>query len=176
MIMASIQLKGARNMLSTDHFWYRQPSGVPYIDSQRSNKAFGFANGTIFLSEDNGRTWPYSIAFPDARHIVFSCILKNGNVLFSALAKLYLSTDNLKTYKQITVKDIDGKDYVPHTPKNADRPGWYFHNLTGVDTWDVNGVEMLVWGLDSLKGISSAISRTSVNRSYVDTLRLLGIG
>jgi hypothetical protein len=100
----------------------------------------------VFLSEDNGHTWPHSIAFPDARKIVFSCILKNGNVLFSALAKLYLSTDNLKTYRQITVKDTDGTDYIPHTPKNADRPGWYFHNLTGVDTWDVNGVEMLVWG------------------------------
>jgi len=131
---------------STDHFWYRpQPPG-PFVHSQRDNKAFGFADGKVFLSEDNGHTWPHSIAFRDARHTVFSCILKNGNILFSALAKLYLSTDNLKTYKQVTVKDTDGTDYIPHTPKNAGRPGWYFHNLTGVDTWDVNGVEMLVWG------------------------------
>ena len=131
---------------STDHFWYRpQPEG-PFIDSQRDNKAFGYAEGKVFLSEDNGRTWPHSIAFPDARHIVFSCILKNGNVLFSALAKLYLSTDNLKTYRQITVKNADGSDYLPHTPQNPDNPGWYFHNLTGVDTWDVNGAEMLAWG------------------------------
>jgi hypothetical protein len=100
----------------------------------------------VFLSEDNGRTWPHSAAFREARNIVFSCILGNGNILFSALAKLYLSTDNLKSYKQITVKDTDGTDYIPHTPKNPDRPGWYFHNLTGVDTWNVNGVEMLVWG------------------------------
>jgi hypothetical protein len=57
---------------STDHFWYRpQPEG-PFIDSQRDNKAFGYADGKVFLSEDNGRTWPHSIAFPDARHIVFS--------------------------------------------------------------------------------------------------------
>ncbi len=131
---------------STDHFWYRpQPAG-PFVDSQRDNKAFGFADGKVFLSEDNGRTWPHGIAFPDARHIVFSCILSNGNILFSALAKLYLSTDNLKTYKPITVKDTDGTDYIPHTPKNTDRPGWYFHSLTGVNTWDVKGVEMLVWG------------------------------
>ena len=131
---------------STDHFWYRrQPAGV-FVDSQRDNKAFGYADGKVFLSEDNGRTWPHSIAFPDARHIVFSCILKNGNILFSALAKLYLSTDNLKTYEQITLKDTDGSHYVPHTPKNAGRPGWYFHSLTGVNTWDVKGREMLVWG------------------------------
>ena len=30
--------------------------------------------------------------------------------------------------------------------KNADNPGWYFHPLSGVNSWDVNGVEMLVWG------------------------------
>ena len=131
---------------STDHFWYRpQPAGL-FVDSQRDNKAFGFADGKVFLSEDNGHTWPNSIAFHDARRIVFSCILSNGNILFSSLAKLYLSTDNLKTYRQVTVRDTDDTNYVPHTPKNADRPGWYFHNLTGVDTWDVNGVEMLVWG------------------------------
>ena len=131
---------------STDHFWYRaQPAG-PFIDSQRDNRAFGYTDEKVFLSEDNGRTWPHGIAFPDARQTVFSCILKNGNVLFSALGKLYLGTDNLKTYKEITLKDTDGTDYIQHTPQNADRPGWYFHNLTGVDTWEVNGVEMLVWG------------------------------
>ena len=131
---------------ATDHFWYRpQPQG-PFIDSHRDNKAFGFADEKVFLSKDNGRTWPHSIAFPDARHIVFSCILANGNILFGARARLYLSTDNLETYQPITVKNADGSDYLPHTPKNIDRPGWYFHSLTGVTTWDVNGKEMLVWG------------------------------
>ncbi len=131
---------------STDHFWYRpQPDGL-FVDSQRDNKAFGYADGKVLLSEDNGRTWPHSIGFADARHIVFSCILKNGNILFSALAKLYLSTDNLKTYKQITVKNADASDYVQHTPRNSDLPGWYFHSLPGVNTFDVNGSEMLIWG------------------------------
>ncbi len=131
---------------STDHFWYRPQAAGPFVDSQCDSRAFGYTDGEVFLSEDNGRTWPHSIAFPDARHIVFSCILKNGNVLFSALAKLYLSADNLKTYKQITVKDTDGTDYIPHTPKDAAQPGWYFHSLAGEMTWDVNGSEMLIWG------------------------------
>ena len=131
---------------STDHFWYRpQPKGM-FVDTQRDNKAFGYSDGKVLLSEDNGRTWPHSAAFADARRIVYSCILKNGNILFSAMAKLYLSTDNLKSYEQITVKDTDGSDYIPHTPKNPDRPGWYFHSLSGVDTWEVHGREMLVWG------------------------------
>jgi hypothetical protein len=131
---------------STDHFWYRpQPIG-PYVDSQRDSRAFGFTDGTVFLSEDNGRTWPHVMPFPNARQITFSCLLKNGNVLFSTRADLYLSTDSLKTYQPVTVKDAAGAAYLPHRPSNADHPGWYFHPLDGVHTWDMNGVEMLVWG------------------------------
>ena len=131
---------------STPHFWYRlQPEGV-YVDSQRDNKAFGYADGKILLSEDNAHTWPHSLAVPNAHNITFSCILKNGNILFSTRSKLFLSTDNLKTVEPITVKDTDGSDYIPHTPQNADNPGWYFHTLPGINSWDVNGVEMVVWG------------------------------
>ena len=130
----------------TDHFWYRlQPEGM-YIDSQRDNKAFGHAEGRIHLSEDNGHTWPHSIAFPNAHNITFSTILKNGNILFSTRSKLYLSTDDLKTIEPITVRDVDGSDYIPHTPVDPERPGWYFHTLSGITSWNVNGAEMLVWG------------------------------
>lgn len=133
-------------MQSNDHFWYRlQPEG-PYIDSQRDNKAFGRTDETILLSEDNGRTWPHRSTFSDARNITFSCILKNGNILFGAGSKLYLSTDSLKSYRQIKVKDVDGSDYIPHVPKNLDLPGWYFHAISGVNSWDLNNTEMLVWG------------------------------
>ncbi len=131
---------------STDHFWYRLAPAGPYIDSQRDHKAFGFGDAKIFLSEDNGLTWPHSSPFPNAENITFSCIQKNGNILFATRTKLYLSTDQLKTHKQIIVKDTDGSDYIPHSPLNPGRPGWYFHSLDGVHTWDVNGSEMMVWG------------------------------
>jgi len=131
---------------STGHFWYRLPPAGRYIDSQRGNKAFAYADGEVFLSEDNGHTWPHSLAFPEARRITFSHILQNGNILFATGAKLYLSADNLKSCRQITVKAQDGSDYVPHTPQNAENPGWYFHTLPGVVSWEVNGAEMLVWG------------------------------
>jgi catechol 2,3-dioxygenase-like lactoylglutathione lyase family enzyme len=130
----------------TEHFWYRLAPTDPYNDSQRDNKAFGFRDETILLSEDNGKTWPHAAEFPYAKNITFSCILKTGNIVFATRTKLYLSTDNLKTFKQITVKDRDGSDYLPHTPHNPDQPGWYFHPLDGVHTWDVDGREMLVWG------------------------------
>jgi len=130
----------------TEHFWYRLAPPGPYIDSQRGNKAFGFGDGKILLSEDNARTWAHSAAFPEAENITFSCILKNGNVLFATRERLFLSTDNLATHREIIVKKGDGSDYLPHTPKNPAQPGWYFHTLDGVNTWDIDGAEMLVWG------------------------------
>ena len=130
----------------TDHFWYRlQPAGM-YIDSHRDHKAFGYTEAEICLSEDNGRTWPHRVAFPDAPQITFSRILKNGNIVFATGSRIYVSTDNLKTYTPITVKDARGRDYLPHAPQNPDHPGWYFAPLCGVNSWIVNGVEMLVWG------------------------------
>jgi hypothetical protein len=130
----------------TKDFYFRMAPEGPYIDSQRGNRAFGFGDSKIFLSEDNARTWAYSAPFPDAQNITFSCLLKNGNVLFATRNKLFLSTDNLRTHREITVKKPDGSDYRPHTPKNADQPGWYFHSLDGIHTWDISGSEMLVWG------------------------------
>ena len=130
----------------TDHFWYRLGPTDIYIDSQRDNKAFAHTDDEIMLSEDNGNTWPYKLAFANAKNITFSCIMGNGNVLFATRSHLYLSTDNLRTCEQITVKNTDGSDYLPHTPQDPERPGWYFHTLSGVTTWDINGTEMLVWG------------------------------
>jgi hypothetical protein len=130
----------------TKDFWFRLAPEGPYIDSQRDNKAFGFGDGKIFLSEDNAKSWAHSAEFSEAANITFSCLLKNGNVLFATREKLFLSTDNLRTHREIVVKNRDGSDYRPHTPKNPDQPGWYFHSLDGVHTWDIDGSEMLVWG------------------------------
>ena len=120
MIAATRKLNAATDEFpSNDHFWYRaQPAG-PYIDSQCDNRAFGHGDGQVMLSEDNGRTWPHRIAFPKEKHITFSHILKNGNVLFSTREKLFLSTDKLKTIQPITVKDANGADYLPHTPRES---------------------------------------------------------
>ncbi len=136
----------ARSSGENDHFYYRLAPAHPYVDSQRDNQAFGFGKGRIFLSEDNARTWPVSLAFPDADNITFSTILKNGNILFATLNKLFLSADRLKSFREITVKNPDGSDYLPHKPQNPRLPGWYFHPLDGAHTWEIDGREMLVWG------------------------------
>ena len=140
------RLRAASAVGETEHFWYRLAPEGPYIDSQRENKAFGFRDDKIFLSEDNGQSWAHSAVFPEAENITFSCLMKNGNVLFATREKLFLSTDNLKTHRQILVKDHKGGDYLPHTPPDPDQPGWYFHSLDGIHTWDIDGQEMLVWG------------------------------
>ena len=141
----------------TKHFWYRLAPTHPYVDSQRENKAFGFGEGRIFLSEDNGQTWPHIASFPNANNITFSCILRSGNILFATRTRLYLSTDNLKSYQPITVKDQEGRDYLPHSPQDPSRPGWYFHPLDGVHTWDVDGSEML--------GVGELLQRPRWSRS-----------
>ena len=130
----------------TEHFWYRLAPEGPYIDSQRDNKAFGFGGGKIFLSEDNAKTWPHSAEFAEADNITWSCFLKNGNILFATRERLFLSTDNLKTHREIIVKNRDGTDYLPHKPVDPNLPGWYFHSLDGEHCFDVDGKEMLVWG------------------------------
>lgn len=130
----------------TDHFFYRLSPRFPYIEFQRGSQAFAYQPGKILYSEDNGKSWPHQADFADAANISFGCILENGNILFATRAKLFLSTDKLASIREITVKNSDGSEYIPHMPVNADRPGWYFHALDGVHTWKVHGKEMLVWG------------------------------
>lgn len=130
----------------TDHFYYRLASAGPYVDSQRGNRAFGFSEKKVFLSEDNCLSWVHSASFPDAENITFSCLMKNGNVLFATREKLFLSIDNLATIDEVMVKNEDGSGYRPHKPKNPDQPGWYFHALDGIHTWEIDGSEILVWG------------------------------
>ena len=130
-----------------EHFHYRMPSAdEPYIDTQRDNRMFAFQGEKIMLSEDCGRTWPHVAEFDEAQDITFSVLLKNGNVLFATRERLFLSTDKLKTHREIIVKRPDGAEYRPHTPKDPANPGWYFHSLDGEHCFEVGGKEMLVWG------------------------------
>lgn len=139
-------LQAASATRETGHFWCRLAPEGPYIDSQRDQRAFGFGDGRIYLSDDNARTWACSSAFPQCDEITFSCLLNNGNVVFATRQQLFLSTDNLKSWRPIVVKDHHGQEFRPHSPRDPDQPGWYFHPLDGIHTWDVDGREMLVWG------------------------------
>ncbi|MBW7891704.1 MAG: hypothetical protein H3C48_11925, partial [Chitinophagaceae bacterium] len=137
---------GKEDYPSTKDFWYRRVSEGPFIDTQLGNLAFGFTDDQIMLSHDNCHTWSDRLNFWDAKNVTFSHIFRNGNILIGTRNRLYLSTDNLKTLKEIAVKNPDGSDYLPHVPKHPDYPGWYFFTLPGENSWMINGKEMLVWG------------------------------
>jgi hypothetical protein len=131
----------------TEHFYYRMPSAEePYIDTQRGSRMVAFKGTQIMLSDDCGKTWPHVAELPEAQNITFSVLLKNGNVLFATRERLFLSTDNLKSHREIIVKRSGGSDYLPHTPVKADQPGWYFHSLDGEHCFEVGGKEIVVWG------------------------------
>lgn len=131
----------------TAHFHYRlAPADGPYIDSQRGDRAFGFRGDRIYFSEDNGATWGREAVFDDAENITFSVLLGNGNILFATRERLFLSNDALRSHREIVVRRPDGGDYRPHVPLDPGQPGWYFHSLDGIHTWEIDGREMLVWG------------------------------
>jgi hypothetical protein len=131
----------------TEHFFWRIPGPEePYVDSQRDARMFAFQGTQILLSEDCGKTWPHRAEFAEAQNLTFSVLLKNGNVLFATRERLYLSTDNLRSHREITVQNADGQPYRPHVPVDPANPGWYFHSLDGEHCFDVDGKEMLVWG------------------------------
>ena len=131
----------------TAHFWYRlAPKNGPHIDAQRDSQAFGIVDGKVLFSEDNGRTWPYAADFAETSQINFSCILGNGNVVFATPHRIFLATHRLRSVREITVKDRNGRDLRPPAPRNPANAGWYFYSLDGVNTFDVGGREMLIWG------------------------------
>lgn len=130
----------------TEHFYWRLSPLSPYIDSQRGDLAFGYDQGHILTSDDCARTWGHQMRFPDTGRITFSQILGNGNILFATANSLYLTDTALSFLRHVTVQDQAGDDYLPHTPLDPSKPGWYFHPLDGEHCFDVNGREMLLWG------------------------------
>ena len=147
LLLRSSGLAATERIGRTDHFWYRlAPPDGPYIDSQRDNKAFAFGDQRVFLSEDNAKSWTHSADFADAENIMFSSILASGNIVFATRTKTYVSTDNLKTYRELTVKGRDGSPYLPHVPRDPNKPGSYFYSIDGIHTFKNDGGEMLIWG------------------------------
>ena len=132
---------------STDHFWYRlQPAG-PYIDSQRDNKAFGFADGTIFLSEDNGRTWPHSIAFPDGRQ---HHVQLHSQEREHSLRHRLEAVPQHRQPEDLPADHGEGcrrrRLHPAHAARTRTIPAGTSIRSTAFTPGTSNGVEMLVWG------------------------------
>jgi len=131
----------------TDHFFYRlAPAEGPWIDTQRGDRAFGYREGKIFLSEDNANTWAHEADFTDAENIQFSAFLQNGRIVFGTQRHLYSANEDLSGIREIPVLDREGNPYPPHDLREGEAPGWYFYSLDGIHTFDVEGREILIWG------------------------------
>jgi hypothetical protein len=95
---------------------------IKYING---DKVLKFSEGvaptsTLYLSLDGGETYTKSLRVTDlSGYLSFAMIHDNGNITFAGYSKIYVSTDNLDTYSEITPKDIAGSNYVvPDTYQN----------------------------------------------------------
>ena len=123
--------------------------GTANILAQQDSWKLGYFTGEdiLYLSADNGVTWPYSIAFASGcDNIRTAHVFKNGRVFIGIREnKIFYSSDLLTTLPEITCKDIDGNDLVRHTPNNASYPGSYFSSFRG-NSFVKDGVEVFVFG------------------------------
>ncbi len=131
----------------TEHFHYRlAPADGPFVDTQRDHRAFGYRGNTIFLSEDNSESWAHEAEFADAENVEFSSLLSNGRVVFATRRQIFLANEDLSSVREITVKNSDGSDYLPHPLRPEEPPGSYFYSLDGIHTFEIDEREMLIWG------------------------------
>ena len=122
--------------------------GKSYILAVQDNWMLGMYRNEdfIYLSDDNGDTWDYSIAMTDAMTIRMAWVFADGSILIATNTnKVYSSQDQLTSLNEITVEGIDGNDLVFHTPVNSEFPGSYFGMLIPA-SYIIDGVEVLLWG------------------------------
>ncbi len=163
----------AGGMGETEHFFYRlAPTDGPWIDTQRGDRAFGFRDGKIFLSEDNGKTWAHEAAFEDAENLQFSCLLANRKVIFATQRQIFLGSEDLSAIRELTVLDRKGNDYRPHGLREGEKPGWYFYSLDGIHTFEVGGREMLIWGNYANVGTGPVPSNLYYSSDGGETVRI----
>ena len=102
------------NVYENDYLYWELSSVNQFAVS--GNKSLRFETGKVYLSLDNGGTWPYLINISGLTAITSGFIFPNGNILFSGVqttAKVWLSTDNLATINEIRPTDLNGDDFYP---------------------------------------------------------------
>ena len=125
-------------------YYFTSLGATQHYCATRGNKVLAFDDvGTLYLSLDGGTTFPISKSIQaDCTYIEFAHIWENGNITFCGHRKVFISTDNLATYSQITVYDRAGDLFTPATDGNFSNAGYQFINI--------GGREHLVWGTISM--------------------------
>jgi len=114
---------------------------------QKDEKKIAVFGDSIFMSLDNGLSYPYKIQNSDAENITFGVMYTNNAIFLASKSKnLYVSYDSLSSIIERTLKDTSGSDYVYHTPVNPTYPGEYYKIIDIQRTYIDNGLEMLFFG------------------------------
>lgn len=139
-VLSSIRDYNYSGIYENDNIYWRYDTDA--IIAARGSKQVKWvdaATDTLHLSIDSGGTYPYSINSPINGQVPqFAHIFANGNILIAGVTKLYLSTDNLTSFTEITAIGIDGN---PYSPTN-----YCFSVVTPSQPVEVDGQEILVWG------------------------------
>ncbi len=140
-----------------------------HICAINGNKWLKFDNeGVLSLSLDGGSTYPITLDLTGVCDIIARAIFyANGNIGWSNHTQCFYSTDNLATYHEATVLEVDGSAYVPGTYDQF-KPLGYTPELI------INGVQMDIWGnysLDDSKirawySIDSGVTIKACYRNY----------
>jgi hypothetical protein len=111
--------------------------------------AYYASEDILYLSEDCGLTYPYSIATPYQIELIsLAHVFSNGNILisFAKTNKLYHSLDKLSTLTEFFCQDaVYGGNLTFHVPVNALYPGDYFGALN-TESYFIGTKEILIFG------------------------------
>ncbi len=108
--------------------------------------------GVLSLSLDGGVTYPITLDLTGVCDIITrSKMYANGNIMWANQTQCFYSTDNLATYNESTVLDINGDPFTPSTYDN-------FKCLTHNPEIIIDGIEMDVWGAYSIHTVQTAIN------------------
>jgi hypothetical protein len=123
-----------------DYIYWKYESNA--IITARGNSQVKWENAAtdkLYLSLDNGATYPYSINSPQNGQVPrFAHIFANGNIYVAFTTKIYLSTDNLTTINEVIVKDVNGDIFVGTSES--------FFSVEKDKYVSINGVELLAFG------------------------------
>lgn len=142
---------------------YYYTTATNHICALRGNKWLKFDNVSILsLSLDNGATYPITLDLTGVTDIITrSKIYPNGNIMFAGQTKCYVSTNNLATYQESVMTDINGNPWVASELYDQFKPATCNNNdiiVNGVfmdifTNYSIDILEMNIWySIDS--GIS----------------------
>jgi|GEM_PF-4354661 len=118
----------------------------PIILYQEAAKKLIYTNDTIYLSLDNGSTYPYKQFFNVAKKVQTAFVSDDNVVSFFNENTAYYSDDSLTSIVTGSVIEKDGTPFTFHTPVNPDFPGLYFNEVGRIKAGMIEGRYILTVG------------------------------